>query len=396
MKKTIRDLDIKGKKCLVRVDFNVPLDGEGKITDDNRIIAELPTIEYLIKSEAKVIIMSHLGRPKGQFVESMSLKPIAERLSELLNKTVKIAKDVVGESACTLVENINCGEVVMLENLRFMAEEEKNDIAFSKKLATFADIYVNDAFGTAHRAHASTEGVSHFVKDNVSGFLIEKELKFLCDTLENPKRPFVSILGGSKVSDKIGVISKLLEKVDVLLIGGGMAYTFLKAKGFEIGASICENDKVGLAKELMETAKQRGIKLLIPEDNVVAKEFSNDSTYFTVDSNKIPADMMGLDIGEKTIEAFGKQILSAGTVLWNGPVGVFEMTNFAKGTEAIASYIAKSEAVSIIGGGDSAAAVIQMGLANKMSHISTGGGASLEFLEGKVLPGIACLDENEK
>ena len=393
MKKTICDLSVKDKKCLVRVDFNVPLDSECKITDDNRIIAELPTIEYLIKNGAKVIIMSHLGRPKGQFVESMSLKPIALRLSELLNKTVKIAKDVVGESACALVENIKSGEIVMLENLRFMEEEEKNDAAFSKKLSSFADIYVNDAFGTAHRAHASTEGVSHFIKDNVSGFLIEKELKFLCDTLENPKRPFVSILGGSKVSDKIGVISKLIEKVDTLLIGGGMAYTFLKAKGYEVGNSLCENDKTSLAKELMETAEKRGIKFLIPVDNVVSKTFSNDSTFFTVDSNKIPTDMMGLDIGEKTMKMFGDQILSAGTVLWNGPVGVFEMSNFAKGTKAIASFIAKSNAVSIIGGGDSAAAVIQMGLADKMSHISTGGGASLEFLEGKVLPGIACLDE---
>lgn len=398
MKKSIADINCEGKRCLVRVDFNVPLDENKNITDDNRIVAALPTIKFLLEKNAKVILMSHLGRPKGVVNPKYSLAPAAKRLAELLGKEVKLACDVVGDSAKALVANVKEGEVVMLENLRFHAEEEKNDEEFCKKLASFCDIYVNDAFGTAHRAHASTAGISKFVPVSVAGFLIEKELKFLGGALDNPIRPFVAILGGSKVSDKIGVIENLLNKVDCLLIGGGMAYTFFKAKGYEVGTSICEADKIDLAKSLLKKADEKGVKLLLPVDTKVAAKFPEpiDAKIDVeiVDSDKIPADKMGLDIGVKTQKLYADTVKNAKTVVWNGPMGVFENPVLAEGTKAVAQALAdNSEAVTIIGGGDSAAAAIQMGFADKISHISTGGGASLEFLEGLELPGIACLDE---
>ena len=398
MKKSIADINCEGKRCLVRVDFNVPLDENKNITDDNRIVAALPTIKFLLEKNAKVILMSHLGRPKGVVNPKYSLAPAAKRLAELLGQEVKLACDVVGDSAKALVANVKEGEVVMLENLRFHAEEEKNDEEFCKKLASFCDIYVNDAFGTAHRAHASTAGISKFVPVSVAGFLIEKELKFLGGALDNPIRPFVAILGGSKVSDKIGVIENLLNKVDCLLIGGGMAYTFFKAKGYEVGTSICEADKIDLAKSLLKKADEKGVKLLLPVDTKVAAKFPEpiDAKIDVeiVDSNKIPADKMGLDIGVKTQKLYADTVKNAKTVVWNGPMGVFENPVLAEGTKAVAQALAdNSEAVTIIGGGDSAAAAIQMGFADKISHISTGGGASLEFLEGLELPGIACLDE---
>jgi len=391
MKKTVRDADVRKKRCLVRVDFNVPLDENKNITDDNRIVAALPTIQYLLKHNAKVILVSHLGRPKGVNPD-LSLKPVAKRLSELLHKKVRLAEDVAGESAQRRVRRMSSGETVMLENVRFEEGEEKNDPAFSERLASFADIYVNDAFGTAHRAHSSTEGVSKFLPVCVSGFLIEKELKFLGTALDSPKRPFTAILGGSKVSDKIDTIKNLLEKVDTLLIGGGMAYTFLAAQGYSVGNSLCERDKIALAKELLETAKEKGVKLILPVDTVAAENFSNDSPFRTVEGD-IPDGMTGLDIGEKTVALFRAEINSSDTVLWNGPVGVFEMPNFAKGTEAVATALAESGAITIVGGGDSAAAVIKMGIADMLTHVSTGGGASLEFLEGKKLPGIECLND---
>lgn len=398
MKKSIADINCEGKRCLVRVDFNVPLDENKNITDDNRIVAALPTIKFLLEKNAKVILMSHLGRPKGVVNPKYSLAPAAKRLAELLGQEVKLADDVVGDSAKALVANVKEGEVVMLENLRFHAEEEKNDEEFCKKLASFCDIYVNDAFGTAHRAHASTAGISKFVPVSVAGFLIEKELKFLGGALDNPIRPFVAILGGSKVSDKIGVIENLLNKVDCLLIGGGMAYTFFKAKGYEVGTSICEADKIDLAKSLLKKADEKGVKLLLPVDTKVAAKFPEpiDAKIDVeiVDSDKIPADKMGLDIGVKTQKLYADTVKNAKTVVWNGPMGVFENPVLAEGTKAVAQALAdNSEAVTIIGGGDSAAAAIQMGFADKISHISTGGGASLEFLEGLELPGIACLDE---
>lgn len=391
-KKTIADIDVKGKSCLVRVDFNVPLDENNRITDENRIQGALPTIKYLTEHGAKVILCSHLGRPKGTFNMKYSLKPVADRLNELLGGKVTFASDVIGDSAKAAVANCKEGEVVLLENLRFHAEEEKNDPEFCKALASYADIYVNDAFGTAHRAHASTAGVASYIKTAVAGFLIGKELDVMGGALEDPKRPFVAILGGAKVSDKIGVINNLLEKVDTLIIGGAMAYTFLKAKGYEVGKSLCELDKVDLAKELMEKAEKKGVKLLLPVDTVVAQEFKNDTPFKTVDSDKIPADWEGLDIGEKTRELYADAVKNAGTVIWNGPMGVFEMPNFANGTKAVAKALADSSAITIIGGGDSAAAVAQLGYADKMTHISTGGGASLEFLEGLELPGVACLN----
>lgn len=392
-KKTIRDIDVTGKKVLVRCDFNVPLDGEtGAITDNRRIRAALPTIKYLIDHNAKVILCSHLGRPKGEFNPKFSLKPVAEELSKLLGKEVKLAKDVIGEDAQKLTSEIKEGEVVLLENVRFHKEEEQNDPEFAKKLASFAEIYVNDAFGTAHRAHASTAGVADYLPA-VSGFLIEKELEFLGSSLENPERPFVAILGGAKVSDKIGVIENLIEKVDTLIIGGGMAYTFYKAQGHHIGTSICEEDKLDLATSLLKKAEEKGVKLLLPVDNHVSSEYSNNGEDRFVESTEIPDGFMGLDIGPKTIEIFKDAIKNAKTVLWNGPLGVTEFSKFAEGTRAIATALAESDAVTIIGGGDSAAAVEKMGLADKMTHISTGGGASLEFLEGKVLPGIACLND---
>ena len=391
-KKTVKDIDLKNKKVLVRCDFNVPLDKEtGAITDNRRIRAALPTIQYLLENNAKVILCSHLGRPKGEFNPKYSLKPVAEELAKLLNKEIKFAKDVIGEDAKELISNLKEGEIVLLENVRFHAEEEKNDAEFAKILASFAEVYVNDAFGTSHRAHGSTAGVADYLPA-VSGFLIEKELEFLGGALENPKKPFVAILGGAKVSDKIGVIENLIEKVDTLIIGGGMAYTFFKAKGYNIGTSICEEDKLDLAKSLLEKAESKGVKLLLPVDNKVAKEFSNDSEYIEVASNEIPDGYMGMDIGAKTIENFKEVLKDAKTVVWNGPLGVFEFDNFAVGTNEVAKILGSLDAITIIGGGDSAAAIEKMGLADKMTHISTGGGASLEFLEGKTLPGIACLE----
>ncbi|MBQ3145749.1 MAG: phosphoglycerate kinase [Clostridia bacterium] len=391
-KKTIKDIDVKNKKILVRCDFNVPQNKEtGEITDNRRIKAALPTIQYLLENNAKVILCSHLGRPKGEVNPKYSLKPVAEELSKLLGKEVKLAKDVIGTDAKELTSNIKEGEIVLLENVRFHAEEEKNDAGFAKELASMAQIYVNDAFGTSHRAHGSTAGVADYLPA-VSGFLIEKELEFLGGALENPKKPFIAILGGAKVSDKIGVIENLIEKVDTLIIGGGMAYTFFKAKGLNIGTSICEEDKIDLAKSLLEKAEDKGVKLLLPVDNKVAKEFSNEAEYIEVSSEEIPDGYMGMDIGAKTIENFKEVLKDAKTVVWNGPLGVFEFDKFAQGTNEVAKILGNLDAITIIGGGDSAAAIEKMGLADKMTHISTGGGASLEFLEGKTLPGIACLE----
>ena len=390
-KKTVRDIDANGKKVLVRCDFNVPIDSEtGKITDNRRIRAALPTIQYLLEHNARVILCSHLGRPKGEFNLKYSLKPVAEELSKLLNKDVKLAKDVIGESAKELTSNMNEGDVVLLENVRFHKEEEQNDSEYSKALASMAEIYVNDAFGTAHRAHSSTTGVADYLPA-VSGFLIEKELEFLGGALENPAHPFVAILGGAKVSDKIGVIENLLDKVDTLIIGGGMAYTFYKAQGHHIGTSICEEDKLDLARNILEKAKEKGVELLLPVDNHVSSEYSNNGEEKMVNSTEIPDGFMGLDIGPKTIEKFEEAVKDAKTVVWNGPLGVCEFDKFATGTKAVATILSRIDATTIIGGGDSAAAIEKLGLADKMTHISTGGGASLEFLEGKTLPGIACL-----
>ena len=395
-KKTIKDVNVEGKRVFVRCDFNVPLDAEGNITDDNRIRAALPTIKYLLDHGAKVVLASHLGRPKNGPEEKYSLKPVAKRLNELLGGKVTMASDVIGEDAQAKVAALKNGEAVLLENVRFHKEEEKNDPEFAKKLAAFADIYVNDAFGTAHRAHASTEGISHFVKTSVAGFLIEKELEIMGGALNNPKRPFVAILGGAKVSDKIGVINNLLEKVDKLLIGGAMAYTFIVAKGGKVGKSMLETDKVDLAKELLEKAAAKGVELYLPVDTVIAKEFKADSESKVCPTMEIPDEWEGLDIGPKTAEIFADVIKSAKTVIWNGPMGVFEFPKFAVGTKAVAQALADNpEATTIIGGGDSAAAIEQLGYADKVTHISTGGGASLEYLEGKVLPGIACLNDKD-
>lgn len=394
-KKTIRDIDLKNKKVLVRCDFNVPFDEEGKISDNRRIVAALPTIKYLLEMGCKIILCSHLGRPKGEFKREFSLKPVAEELSRLLNVEVKLAEDVVGESASTLTNNMKEGEIVLLENVRFEAGEEKNDEELSKKLASFAEIYVNDAFGTAHRAHSSTTGVASFLPA-VSGFLIEKELEFLGNALENPQRPFVAILGGKKVSDKIGVIDSLLEKVDTLIIGGGMAYTFFKSMGYNVGNSICEEDKLELAQSLIKKAEEKHVKLLLPIDNVLADEFSPNANTKVVASSEIPEGWEGLDIGPKTVELFEEELKNAKTIIWNGPLGLFEYEKFANGTNEIAKCLANlNETITIIGGGDSAAAVEKIGLADKMTHISTGGGASLEFLEGKKLPGIEALLDKE-
>ena len=389
-KKTVRDIDIKGKKVLVRCDFNVPYDENRVITDNRRIVAALPTIKYLLENDCKVILCSHLGRPKGEVKPEFSLDIVAKELSRLLGKEVKLASDVIGESAQKLTSEMKNGDVVLLENVRFEPGEEKNDPELSKKFASLAEVFVNDAFGTAHRAHSSTTGVADYLPA-VSGFLIEKELNFLGDALENPERPFMAILGGKKVSDKIGVIEALLEKVDVLMIGGAMAYTFFKSMGYSVGNSICELDKLDLAKELMEKAKSKGVKLMLPTDTKVGKEFKPDTESKTVAWTEIPADWEGFDIGEKTIEIFSEEIRKAKTVVWNGPVGLFEFDQFAIGTNAIAKVLSEIDATTIIGGGDSAAAVKKAGLQDKMTHISTGGGASLEFLEGKKLPGIECL-----
>ncbi len=392
-KKTIEDIQVSGKKVLVRCDFNVPLDENKIITDENRIRGALPTIKYLMEHGARVILCSHLGRPKGGFDMKYSLKPVADRLSQLLGKEVKLAEDVIGPSAQKLASELKDGDVILLENVRFHPEEEKNDPEFSKKLAALAEAYVNDAFGTAHRAHSSTEGVSHFLSPAVAGYLIGKELSIMGKALEDPARPFVAILGGAKVSDKIGVITNLLDKVDTLIIGGGMSYTFQKALGGDIGKSLLEADKVDLAKELMQKAKDKKVKLLLPVDNEAGDSFSNDAMRITVHSKEIPDGFEGMDIGPKTRVIFSNEIDGAGTVIWNGPMGVFEFENFAEGTREIARAMAECKGVTIIGGGDSAAAVEQMGFADKMTHVSTGGGASLEYLEGKVLPGVACLDE---
>ncbi len=392
MKKTIEDIQVAGKKVLVRCDFNVPLDENKNITDENRINGALPTIKYLMGQGAKVILCSHMGRPKGEFNMKYSLAPVTKRLSEILGKEVKLAEDVIGDSAKALVADMKDGDVICLENVRFHKEEEKNDPEFAKALASLAEVYVNDAFGTAHRAHASTAGVADYLPA-VCGYLIQKEIDIMGKALSNPERSFVAILGGAKVSDKIGVINNLIEKVDSLIIGGGMAYTFLKAQGYEIGKSICENDKLDLAKDLLAKAEAKGVKMYLPVDTVVADGFSNDANFKTVDSKAIPADWEGLDIGANTIALFSDVVKNAKTVIWNGPMGVFEMSNFAKGTIAVAEAIAASDSISIIGGGDSAAAVEQFGFGDKVTHISTGGGASLEFLEGIVLPGIDCLND---
>ena len=389
-KKTIEDIDVAGKKVIVRVDFNVPLDANGKITDDKRIVGALPTIKYLVDKGAKTILVSHLGRPKEGFEDKFSMRPTAVRLGELLGKNVIMAKDVVGEDAKSKAAALKDGEVLMLENVRFHKEETKNDATFAKELASLAEIFVNDAFGTAHRAHASTAGLADYLPA-VCGFLIKKEIEFMGKALANPARPFVAILGGAKVSDKIAVIENLIDKVDTLIVGGGMAYTFLKAMGYNIGTSICEDDKVELAKSLMEKASAKGVNLLLPVDNMVAKEFNNDSEKKVVASNSMPDGWMGMDIGPTTIEKFASAIKNAKTVIWNGPMGVFEFPNFATGTKEVAKAVAESSSISIVGGGDSAAAVEQLGFADKITHISTGGGASLEFLEGKVLPGIDVL-----
>ena len=391
-KKTIRDIDLKGKKVFVRCDFNVPMDENQNITDNRRIVSALPTIKYLIEQNCKIILSSHLGRPKGEVKPEFSLAPVAKELSKLLGQEVLMAKDVIGESAKTLAANLKEGQVMLLENVRFHREETDNDPEFAKQLASMAEVFVNDAFGTAHRAHASTEGISHYLP-SVSGFLIEKELKFLGDALNNPVRPFVAILGGAKVSDKIGVIDRLLKKVDTLMIGGGMAYTCVKAQGYGVGNSLCEPDKCELALSLMKKAKDKGVKLLLPVDTVIGKEFKPDTESKTVAWTEIPDGWEGFDIGEKTIEMFKDELKTAKTVIWNGPVGLFEFDKFAVGTNSIAKALADLDATTIIGGGDSAAAVEKAGLADKMTHISTGGGASLEFLEGKKLPGIECLQD---
>ncbi|MFD3155867.1 phosphoglycerate kinase [Haloimpatiens sp. FM7330] len=393
-KKTVEDIEVRGKKVLVRCDFNVPLKG-GVITDENRLVGAMPTIKYLVENGAKVILCSHLGKPKGEPKPELSLAPVAKRLSEMLGKEVVFAKDdnVVGENAKKAVEAMKDGEIVLLENTRYRKEETKNVETFSKELASLADVFVNDAFGTAHRAHCSTVGVTEFIDTSVCGYLIQKELKFLGNAVENPQRPFVAILGGAKVSDKLGVINNLLDKVDTLIIGGGMAYTFLKSLGHEIGNSLLEQDKMEYAKEMMKKAEDKGVKLLLPIDITYAKQFGENETPIISEGRDIPSDHEGLDIGPKTRQLFASAIGEAKTVVWNGPMGVFEFANFAKGTHAIAKTMSESNATTIIGGGDSAAAVNQLGFGDKMTHISTGGGASLEFLEGKELPGIAALND---
>ena len=392
-KKTVEDINVSGKKCIVRCDFNVPM-SDGVITDDKRIREALKTVKYLKENGAKIILCSHMGRPKGEFNMKYSLAPVAERISELMGCPVAMATDVIGEDAKAKAAALKDGDIMLLENLRFHKEEEKNAPEFAKALADFAEIYVNDAFGTAHRAHASTAGIADYLPA-VCGYLIQKEIDVMGKALNAPARPFVAILGGAKVSDKIGVIENLIDKVDSLVIGGGMAYTFFKAKGWSVGDSICEDDKVELAKELMAKAEAKGVKMLLPVDTVVGKEFKEDTEHMTVPSCEIPDSWQGLDIGPKSVELFSDAIKNAQTVVWNGPMGVFEFEAFAVGTKAVAKAVAESGAISIIGGGDSAAAVEQLGYADKMTHISTGGGASLEFLEGLELPGIAALNDKE-
>ena len=390
-KKTIMDVDVAGKKILLRCDFNVPQDKEtGAITSDKRIVAALPTIKYLLEKGAAVIACSHLGKPKGEWKEKLSLAPVAVRLSQLLGQEVIFAKDVVGDEAKAKAAALQSGQIMLLENLRFDPREEKNDPSFAKELADMAELYVSDAFGSVHRAHASTAGVAAFLPA-VSGLLVAKELEIMGGALNDPKRPFVAVLGGAKVSDKIGVINNLLERADTIVIGGGMAYTFAKAQGGSIGKSLCESDKLDYALEMIEKAKKNGVKLLLPIDTVAADNFSNDAKRMVVSTMAIPDDYEGMDIGPETTKLFCDAVKGAGTVVWNGPMGVFEFENFAAGTRAMAQALADSGAVTIVGGGDSAAAVEQMGFADKITHISTGGGASLEFLEGLELPGVACL-----
>ena len=392
-KKTIQDIDVSGKRVLVRVDFNVPLAEDGTVSDDKRIVAALPTIRYLLEHNAKVILCSHLGRPKGQVNPKYSLAPVGARLSELLPDTkIWFAEDTVGESAKTAIDDMKDGEIVLLENVRFYPEEEKNDPEFAKKLASLADIFVSDAFGTVHRAHASTAGVAAYLPA-VAGFLIGKELGVMGEALDNPKRPFVAILGGAKVADKIGVIKNLLGKCDSLIIGGGMAYTFLKAQGYGIGTSLLDAESIDLAKDIMAEAKAKNVNFLLPIDTVVATEFDANAEHKVVPSTEIPDGWMGMDIGPKTAELFKKTIVEAATVVWNGPMGVFEFPAFAEGTKKVAEACAECAGTTIIGGGDSASAVKKLGFADKMTHISTGGGASLEFLEGKTLPGVAVLND---
>ncbi len=393
-KKTLKDMDVNNKRVLVRVDYNVPINKEGQITDDIRIKSSLPTIEYLLEKGASIILMSHLGRPKGEAKEEFSLRLVADRLSELLNRDVIFSNDenVVSDRVKAEAQALKQGQVMLLQNTRYRKEEEKNGEDFAKDLASLADIYINDAFGTSHRAHASNVGVSKFLPSAL-GFLVEKEVSIMGKALDAPERPFVAILGGAKVSDKIGVIENLINKVDAIIIGGGMAFTFLKAKGYEVGTSLLEEDKIDLARELMDKAKEKGVAFVLPIDLVVAKEFKNDTNFKTVKADEIPNDMMGLDIGEETISLFSDVIKEAKTIIWNGPMGVFEMDNFNKGTYAIAKAMVASGATTIVGGGDSASAVEKAGLADKISHVSTGGGASLELLEGKVLPGIDAISE---
>ncbi len=390
-KMSVKDIDVAGKKVLVRCDFNVPLK-EGVITNDKRIVAALPTIKYLKENGAKVILCSHLGRPKGEWLPEFSLAPVAKRLSELLECEVRMSKDVIGEDAKDISATIKEGEVALLENVRYYKEETKNAPEFAKELASLAEIFVNDAFGTAHRAHASTTGVADYIPA-VCGFLIQKEIDVMGKALDNPVRPFVAVLGGAKVSDKIGVITNLLEKVDTLIVGGAMAYTFLKAEGHNVGISLCEEDKLELASELLAKAKEKGVSLLLPVDHIAADKFDENAEPVAVEGKDIPDGLMGMDVGPKSVELFKEAVKNAKTVIWNGPMGVFEFKNFAGGTFAVAEAIAETDCISIIGGGDSVAAVTKLGFADKMTHISTGGGASLEFLEGLELPGIAALNE---
>ncbi len=392
-KKTIEDIDVSGKRVLARCDFNVPMK-DGVITSDKRIVEALPTIKYLMSHGAKVILCSHMGKPKGEVVEKYSLAPVAKRISELLGVEIAFAKDTIGPDAKAKAAALKDGEVLLIENTRFDKREEKNDPEFAKELASMADIFVNDAFGAAHRAHASTAGVADYLPA-VCGYLIQKEISVMGKALADPARPFVAILGGAKVSDKIGVINNLIEKVDTLIIGGGMAYTFFKALGSDVGTSLCEMDKLDVARETMAKAKAKGVSFIIPVDNEIGREYDENTVHMTIYSDSIPDGWMGLDIGPVTRELFSKTIKGAGTVVWNGPMGVSEWTNFAAGTEAVATAVAESGAISIIGGGDSAAAIEKLGFADKMTHISTGGGASLEFLEGKELPGIACLCDKD-
>ncbi|MBC8313552.1 MAG: phosphoglycerate kinase [Candidatus Cloacimonetes bacterium] len=393
MKKiALKDADVFRKKVIVRVDFNVPLNDNLEITNDKRIVSSIPTIKYLLEKEAAVILLSHLGRPKGQIIPKLSLKPVAKRLSKLLQKDVKFINDCIGNDVKSSVGKMKFGDLILLENTRFHSEEKGNDPKFAKKLAEFGDIFINDAFGTAHRAHASNVGIAKYLPSAI-GFLIEKEIKYLGESLKNPKKPFTAILGGAKVSDKIELINNLLAKADNILIGGAMMFTFLKAKGFCVGNSLVENDKLDLAKNLLNQAKKKDVKLILPVDTVITQEIKKDAEHKTVDVSKIPENWMGLDIGEKTVELFGKIILQSKTIIWNGPMGIFEIENFAYGTKGIANALAECSGITIIGGGDSASAVEKFGLANKMTHISTGGGASLEFLAGKELPGIAAISD---